>query len=57
MGLALGAILIKVINVQSFGWSLLWQLPLGSFALLGLMMVMTGFICGVGTAAWWHKKK
>jgi hypothetical protein len=49
--------LIKVINVQSFGWSLLWQLPLGSFALLGVVMVATGFICGVGTAAWWHKKR
>ena len=57
MGLALGAILIKVINVQSFGWSLLWQLPFGSFALLGLVMVTAGFICGIGTAAWWHKKR
>lgn len=57
MGLALGAVLIKVINVQSFGWSLLWQLPIASFALLGCVLVVAGFISGVGAAAWWHKQR
>ena len=49
VGLALGWLLIYVINVQSFGWTLLWKLPFGSILLFGLALVTCGYLCGLLT--------
>lgn len=56
VGLALGWLLIHVINVQSFGWTLVWELPFVSILFFGLMMVLSGLISGLATGAWWHAK-
>ena len=57
VGLALGWLLIHVINVQSFGWTLVWELPLVSMLIFGLAMVMSGLIGGLATGAWWHARQ
>lgn len=50
VGLSLGWLLIYVINVQSFGWTLLWDLPVGLMLLFGLALTTSGFLCGLLTA-------
>lgn len=49
VGLALGWLLIYVINVQSFGWTLLWALPAGPILLFGLALTICGYLCGLLT--------
>jgi putative ABC transport system permease protein len=51
VGLALGWLLIYVINVQSFGWTLLWELPFFGILLFGMGLVACGFLCGLFTAS------
>lgn len=53
LGIALGWLLIAVINVQSFGWTLLWSLPWREFITFGFLLTMSGYLCGVGAGAWW----
>ena len=53
MGLVLGWLLIYVINVQSFGWTLLWELPVSGILSFGLSLVLVGYLCGLLTGAWW----
>lgn len=54
VGLALGWLLIYVINVQSFGWTLLWKLPLGSILLFGIGLMVCGYLCGLLAAKWFN---
>ena len=49
VGLVLGWLLIYVINVQSFGWTLLWDVPVGAILLFGLGLVVCGYLCGLLT--------
>ena len=53
LGIALGWLLIAVINVQSFGWTLQWSLPWREFIAFGFLLTMSGYLCGVGAGAWW----
>jgi putative ABC transport system permease protein len=46
LGVALGWLLIAVVNVQSFGWTLQWSLPWGQFVLFGLLLSGLGYLCG-----------
>ena len=58
VGVALGWLLIHVINVQSFGWTLQWQLPWADFMLFGTLLTLVGFFSGVVAAIYWnHKQK
>lgn len=57
VGIALGWLLIFVINVQSFGWTLQWQLPIVDFIIFGSLLVLTGFLSGVIAAAYWNFKQ
>lgn len=57
VGLALGWVLISVINVQSFGWTLLWQVPVVGFLKFGLGLVVAGYLCGLASGAWWHYRR
>ena len=52
-GLAMGWLLIFVINVQSFGWTLLWTIPYGNILLFGILLIMVGFASGVCSATFW----
>ena len=56
VGLALGWLLIYVINVQSFGWTLLWDLPFGSILLFGLALVSCGYLCGLLTGKLYERR-
>ncbi len=56
VGLALGWLLVHVINVQSFGWTLIWELPFTSIAVFGFLMVLSGLVGGLASGAWWHKR-
>lgn len=56
VGLALGWLLVHVINVQSFGWTLIWELPFTSIALFCCLMVACGLLGGLVTGAWWHRR-
>ncbi|MEE3060055.1 MAG: FtsX-like permease family protein [Verrucomicrobiota bacterium] len=56
-GLAMGWLLIYVINVQSFGWTLLWRLPIWETLALGLALVMVGYLSGVLSASFWNFKR
>ena len=47
VGLALGWLLIYVINVQSFGWTLLWDVPFEDILLFGVGLVACGYLCGL----------
>jgi putative ABC transport system permease protein len=42
LSLALGWLLIHVINKQSFGWTLGFALPWGQLAALGVTVIVTG---------------
>ena len=54
---ALGWLLINVINVQSFGWTLQWHLPWTDFVIFGLLLFVIGFLSGVFSAALWIRKQ
>ena len=53
LGVVLGWVLIAVINVQSFGWTLQWSVPWGAFALFGGLLTVCGYLCGAAAGAWW----
>lgn len=55
-GLAMGWLLIFVINVQSFGWTLLWQIPLFDFLRFGALLLLVGFVSGCASAFYWNLK-
>jgi putative ABC transport system permease protein len=57
IGLVLGWLLVKVINVQSFGWTLLWHVPYIDFLIFGILMVLTGFLSGCLSSAYWNFKR
>ena len=57
VGLGLGWLLIYVINVESFGWTLLWSIPFTSLLLLGAGLVLCGYVCGFLTGMWWQTYK
>ena len=56
-GLAMGWLLIHVINVQSFGWTLLWHIPILPFVQFGTLLVLTGFLSGCLAAFYWNIKR
>ena len=56
LGLLIGWLLIDVINVQSFGWTLLWKVPVGHLVVLGASLTIVGFACGAAAGAWWFRK-
>ena len=56
VGLALGWLLIYVINVQSFGWTLLWNLPFLEILLFGLGLVTCGYLCGLLTGKLFERR-
>ena len=56
-GLAMGWLLIFVINVQSFGWTLLWTIPYGNILLFGILLVLVGFASGVCSATFWKMRR
>lgn len=51
LGIALGWLLVHVINVESFGWTLVWVIPVETLGLFGVLMVVSGAISGI--AARW----
>jgi putative ABC transport system permease protein len=55
-GLAMGWLLIFVINVQSFGWTLLWQIPVLDFLRFGVLLILIGFASGCVSAFYWNLK-
>lgn len=57
LGLAIGWLLIAVINVQSFGWTLLWRIPFATIFGFGLLLVAAGAVCGMVAAAWWIRRE
>lgn len=56
-GLAMGWLLIYVINVQSFGWTLLWKLPIMETFVLGFALVLVGYLSGVLSAGYWKFRR
>jgi putative ABC transport system permease protein len=50
VGLAVGIILVKVVNLQSFGWSLELVLPWGAIAGMTAWVVATCLIAGLPPA-------
>ncbi len=56
-GLAMGWLLIYVINVQSFGWTLLWKLPIWETFVLGFALVLVGYLSGVLSAGYWKFRR
>ena len=56
-GLAMGWLLIYVINVQSFGWTLLWKLPIMETFVLGIALVLVGYLSGVLSAGYWKFRR
>ena len=50
LGLLLGWLLLAVINVQSFGWTLLWHLPIWQIWLFGFGLIVVGLACGFWAA-------
>ena len=57
IGLVLGWLLVKVINVQSFGWTLLWHVPYTDFLIFGILLVLTGFLSGCLASTYWNYKR
>ncbi len=49
-GLAIGVILVKVVNLQSFGWSLELVLPWASLAEMAVWVVLGCLIAGIAPA-------
>jgi putative ABC transport system permease protein len=56
VGLALGWLMINVINVQSFGWTLLWDLPFLEILSFGLALVVCGYLCGLLTGKLFERR-
>ena len=56
-GLALGWLLVFVINVQSFGWTLLWTVPLESILWFGVLLTLVGLVSGIVSAAYWNFRR
>ena len=56
-GLALGWLLVFVINVQSFGWTLLWTVPLESILWFGALLTAVGMISGMISATYWNFRR
>ena len=56
-GLALGWLLVFVINVQSFGWTLLWTVPVESILWFGLLLTVVGFVSGMIAAIYWNFRR
>lgn len=56
LGLLIGWLLIDVINVQSFGWTLLWRVPVAHLLVLGVSLTVVGFACGAAAGSWWFRK-
>ena len=52
LSLALGWLLIHVINKQSFGWTLSYALPWGQLTALALAVSATGWIVSYGVGLW-----
>ena len=50
LGLLLGWLLVAVINVQSFGWTLVWHLPIWQFLFFGCGLIFVGLNCGLAAA-------
>ena len=50
LGLLLGWLLLACINVQSFGWTLIWHLPAWQLLLFGLGLILMGLACGLVAA-------
>lgn len=57
VGLALGWLLIYVINVQSFGWTLIWELPLGTMLLFGFILIISAMLSGLVIGVCWHSRR
>lgn len=57
LGLAIGMLLIFVVNVQSFGWTLMWSSQALYLLFFGCILLIFGFLCGCASAAFWHSKK
>jgi len=57
LGLAVGWVLIAVINVQSFGWTLVTRWPLAEMLGFGVLLGLLGALCGVAAAAWWRHRE
>ena len=56
-GLALGWLLVFVINVQSFGWTLLWTVPLESILWFGVLLTLVGLVSGIVSASYWNFRR
>ena len=56
-GLAMGWLLVHVINVQSFGWTLIWNIPIGEFLLFGILLIGVGFFSGFISANYWNFRR
>jgi putative ABC transport system permease protein len=56
-GLALGWLLVFVINVQSFGWTLLWSVPLESILWFGILLALVGAASGIVSASYWNFRR
>ena len=56
-GLAMGWVLVHVINVQSFGWTLIWNIPIGEFLLFGILLIGVGFFSGFISANYWNFRR
>ncbi len=52
VSLGLGWILIYVINKQSFGWTLRFEIPWLQLAALGLLVVVAGTVVAYGVGRW-----
>ncbi|MFT5030953.1 MAG: putative ABC transport system permease protein, partial [Candidatus Binatia bacterium] len=52
LSLALGRLLIFVINKQSFGWTLAFQVPVGQLAALGGLILLTSAVVAYAAGYW-----
>ncbi len=52
LGFVLGALLIYVVNRQSFGWTLACEIPWGPLALFALALLVTGAVVSGMTGRW-----
>jgi putative ABC transport system permease protein len=56
-GLALGWLLVFIINVQSFGWTLLWTVPLESILWFGALLTGVGLLSGIVSSSYWNFRR
>jgi putative ABC transport system permease protein len=57
VGLALSVLLIKVINKQSFGWTIQFTLPLETLGMALLVALLAAFLGAWGPARWASRQK